>query len=291
LIDELDALATLATEHTMTRAANRLRISQSAVSKRIAALTDRVGAPLIERDGRRVRLTATGAALVARSRPLVAELREAIAAPAAESGGRILVAVSESVLASWGPRVLARASEKTPGIALQWAAHRSLVAIERVRAGEVQLALCAGSLSGTTDLSQEPLASEAMVLVPCAGTSLRVRRNRPIDLITIESGSASWQAIRPQLTRLRRDGYDFRVGRTVQSFAPVVQLARAGFGHGLAPLGIARALGAPHRALPGGGMTRPISIFARSRTLARAAVSRWVDALARAVGQDRLGTR
>jgi DNA-binding transcriptional LysR family regulator len=278
VIDELEALAALHDAGTMTRAATRLRVTQSAVSKRIAALTDRVGVPLLKRDGRRVRLTPAARDLLARTRPLVAELRAAVAEPAADTGGRIAVGVSESILASWGPEILARVGARLPEIDVALSAHRSLVAIERVRAGEYHLALCAGTLRGVGDLTQIPLAREPMVLVPEEGR--RVGRRRPLAVITIEPGSASWQSMRPQLARLRREGADIEIGRTVQSFTSVVQLARAGFGVGLAPGGVAAALGAANtRSLPPPGIDRPIALYGRAATLGRRAVAAWVDAL------------
>ena len=282
MVDDIEALAALADAGTMTRAATRLRITQSAISKRIAALTDRVGVPLIERDGRRVRLTAAGRQLLARARPLIAELRAAVAVPAAETGGRIAVGVSESVLASWGPALLARVSAAVPEIELELSAHRSLVVIERVRAGEYHLALCAGALSAVGDLSQILLAHEPLVLIPPAGKRLRRVRGEH-RVITIEPGSASWKAMRPQLRHLRAAGVDLEVERTVQSFTSVVQLARAGFGTGLAPVGVARALGARTTRLPPPGVTRPIAVFARAATLGRSAVSAWIAALGEAV--------
>ena len=56
----------------MTRAANRLHISQSAVSRRIKALENEVGRKLIEKSGRQAVFTQHGARLLERMRPLVA---------------------------------------------------------------------------------------------------------------------------------------------------------------------------------------------------------------------------
>jgi hypothetical protein len=52
----------------------------------------------------------------------------------------------------------------------------------------------------------------------------------------------------------------------------VVQLARAGFGHGLVPRPLALSLGVPKRALvslPEPGLRRPIQLVGRAATLAR----------------------
>src|SRR5262245_62478904 len=75
MLEGLEALSALARFGTVSEAATRLRLTQSAVSKRLQSLQRAVGFPLIEPDGRRVRLTARGLDFVERARPLVAELR------------------------------------------------------------------------------------------------------------------------------------------------------------------------------------------------------------------------
>ncbi len=55
----------------MTRAAERLHMSQSAVSRKVQRLEDRVGRPLFIRDGHDLRLTRDGRILVADARKIV----------------------------------------------------------------------------------------------------------------------------------------------------------------------------------------------------------------------------
>ncbi|MGL5199997.1 MAG: LysR family transcriptional regulator, partial [Aeromonas veronii] len=52
LLEGLETLSLLASEGTMAKVASRLYISQSAVSKRIAQLEQRLGKKLIEPEGR-----------------------------------------------------------------------------------------------------------------------------------------------------------------------------------------------------------------------------------------------
>lgn len=277
MLDNLEALRALHEAGTMTRAATRLRITQSAVSKRIAALQDELGVQLVEPAGRRVALTPAAQELLQRVEPLVAELRHALHSERARSGGTVALGVSESILASWGPAALARAQRALPDVELAINAHRSPVAIERVRAGEYLLALCAGDPGPVPDLHVQHLCDEELVLVPARGRRVRLAS---ADVITIERGAATWRSIEPQLRRLRRDrGIELTVTQTVQSFASVVQLARAGFGHGLAPRGIARALGVRPSALIPTGIHRPITLIARPATLARPAVAALATAL------------
>ena len=75
LLEGLETLEVLAREGTMSRAASRLFITQSAVSKRIANLEHRLGKKLIEPDGRQVRLTADARALLLTVAPTLGELK------------------------------------------------------------------------------------------------------------------------------------------------------------------------------------------------------------------------
>ena len=75
MLEGIEALIALEESGTVSEAAIRLHLTQSAVSKRIRALQLALGFPLVEPIGRRLRLTAGGLEFVARARPLIAELR------------------------------------------------------------------------------------------------------------------------------------------------------------------------------------------------------------------------
>ena len=70
---DLRYFVAVAEELHFTRAAERLFISQPALSKQIRALERVLGAPLLERGGREVRLTPAGEALLPRARRVLAE--------------------------------------------------------------------------------------------------------------------------------------------------------------------------------------------------------------------------
>ncbi|HEY6398634.1 MAG TPA: LysR family transcriptional regulator [Solirubrobacteraceae bacterium] len=82
----LRALVTVAEELNFTRAAERLHLTQQALSGQIRQLEDRVGTRLVERDPRRVHLTAAGTALCDQARPLLVGAQQAIAAARAIGG-------------------------------------------------------------------------------------------------------------------------------------------------------------------------------------------------------------
>lgn len=270
----LETLMTLAEVGSMTRAAMRLRVTQSAVSKRIEALEQDLGQALVERGRRGVRLTARGQELVLRARPLLAELKRSL--EHRPGSARLALGVSESLLASFAPRLLSASAADVAGLELTLAAHRSPLAVELVRSGEYDLALAAGAPELAPDLLGELLGSEPMVLV-----GARVRRGQRLRVWTIEPTSSTWRALRAGLTALANErGVTLEAAHTLQSFPALVQLARAGFGPALVPLGIARAMSVPRASIaPLPGLERPISVFGRKSAFQRTEVGAFVRAL------------
>ncbi len=270
-MDRLEALEAVLREGTMARAAVRLRITTSAVSKRLAALERELGRPVLRRDGRRVLLTPEGRRILEATSPLVARLRETMAGSRAAGGGSLEVGVSESILASWGAALLRRAADRVPGLRLTLHAHRGPGSVARVAAGDYALAMVAGSPPAGSGLRAVPLGEEEMVLVPSGLDAAALEGLRRVPVLGIEAAALTARALGPRLARLRRaGGPDLRVERTVESYAALVSLAREGFGHGLAPLGIVRAMGVPPAAvvrLPSPGLRRPVVLLGRSSLL------------------------
>ena len=273
MIANIEALATLSELGTMTRAATRLRVTQSAVSKRIAALESHLGQKLVEPAGRGVRLTSYGVRLLDKTGPFMASLKEALLEEPSPQGSRLVIGISESILSSWGPRVLSGVKSTIPRLELVANAHRSPVAIDHVRSGEYMLALCAGQGDNTPDLTWNTLFQEPMVIVPSGLEPFQFRRRRSLSVFTIEPHSSTWGYLDRRI-KLYADRWGTRieVEQTLQSFSCIVQMARYGFGHGLVPLGLALALGIRRETLielPDPGLFRPISLVGRSSTFAR----------------------
>lgn len=287
MIDQLEALAALAEHGTMRSAATRLRISQSAVTKRLDALEAQLGVRLRERAGRRVRLTQVAERLLERTRPLLAELRLAVVGERAVAAGWLVIGVSESILASWGPRVLADVRRRRPELRFRLNAHRSPVAVDLVRSGEYMLALVAGAEDAAGELARETLFAEELVIVPSGLAKLALRRGSNLPVLSIEPGSATGRALRAPLARLARErGIRLEPEASIQSYTAVVQLARAGFGHGLVPRSLALALGVARSdlvSLPEPGLHRPIQLVSRAATLAREPAAGFADELRRAL--------
>ena len=122
-LSELETLTICAAQGSLAAAAAELGVSRPAVAKRIGTLEAIVGAKLLERDARGVRLTDAGVALVAHARRILAErdaLMDAVAAMrhgaieserAGISGVRKLLARSPSTRAALRPEAVLAETE------------------------------------------------------------------------------------------------------------------------------------------------------------------------------------
>lgn len=260
MLEGIDALIALERFRTVSEAAVRLRVTQSAVSKRIQALQRAVGFRLVEPDGRRIKLTAAAAAFLERARPLVADLR-GLVVPAQDgaASGAFSLALADSIASSWGPAVISRALESLDGISVRLHAHRSVLIVESVRLGRYHVGLST-DLPATRDLIHYPVVDEPLVLV---NSGLRARPVPGQPLISIEPSSATWRAVEPQL-RERQPQLLARTLVPVETFSATVQMVKAGFGDGLVPLGIALEMKLDRRCYrAAAGVSRHISLITR----------------------------
>lgn len=285
MIPELEALIAVSREGSTVAAATALRVSQSTVSKRLSSLAAQAGVAVVEPRGRGLVLTRAGRRLVEEAAPLLAALRQLFAQARSEGleRRRLTMGVTESLLASWAPEVIARLVSALPGIEPELHAHRGPVAADRVRSGQYDLALVAGSVPRGGELRSLTLGEEEMVLVAPPGRPPRLARGRRVAAWTIEAESATWRGMRRSLREFEQaTGVDLRPERRLESFAPLVQLARAGFGTALVPAGLALALGlrpADVRRLPRPRVHRPIRLVGRRRLLGRPDVAPMLDIL------------
>jgi DNA-binding transcriptional LysR family regulator len=267
MIENLETLVALSKAGTMMEAATALKISQSAVSKRIAALERYYDRDLIERHGRRVVLTHHGTRLVERVTPLLSELRSVFLEDNALRKGKIILGVSEAILASWGPRLFSKVRERLPGVEFEFHAQRSPVVLDRLRSGEYMVGICTGTSDADTDLVSEVIREEPMVIIPSGLDPLTYYVGEPLDVITIESRSGAWASIEEDMQRLNLNRVE-----SLESFFSVAQMAIAGFGHGLVPQGVANTLGVADDhliELAGAGLTRPVRFVARKSMFAQ----------------------
>jgi DNA-binding transcriptional LysR family regulator len=175
---------------------------------------------------------------------------------------------------------VSRALAALPGLRVDLHAHRSVLVVESVRLGRYHVGLCTAP-TAAKDLIQHPVVTEPMVLVH-AGLGSRADRRRP--LISIEPTSATFRAVEPLLKQHHPDLLGGRLV-PVESFGAVAQMAKAGFGDGLAPLGLVLEMGFPresYRELA--GVERNVVLLTRKTVAQLASFVALRDELTRAAG-------
>lgn len=143
-IVRLRILAAIAAYGSVTKAAKHLNYSQPSVSHHLARLEAETGARLVQRVGRGIRLTPEGEHLARRATEIVGRVDAASAELDAMVGlrtGRVRVAGFQSALATLVPHAAAALREKHPGIELHLVESHPLVALDLLRAGEVDAAV------------------------------------------------------------------------------------------------------------------------------------------------------
>src|SRR5688572_28778342 len=115
----LQLIDAITTEGSVTRAAERLNVTQSALSHQLREIEDRLGTPLFLRVNRRLALAPAGARLLISARRVLDDVRAAeedIARLAANQDGVIRVSTACYTCYSWLPPLLAPFQRRFPHI-------------------------------------------------------------------------------------------------------------------------------------------------------------------------------
>lgn len=140
----LRAFLLVAETGSFSVAAEKLHLTQPAVSKRIALLEDQLGAGLFDRIGRNVGLTEAGTALLPHAKSVQRELEAAersVRDLAGDVAGKLRLATSHHIGLHRLPPVLSRFSREYPGVHIDIDFMDSEQAYELILQGKVELAV------------------------------------------------------------------------------------------------------------------------------------------------------
>ena len=135
----------VAVQGSVRRAAERLHIAPSAVTRQIKAFEEMLGVPLLERLPRGVRLTATGELMLASIRRLHGEFEEALAQADALKGlrwGKVRIGVLQYLSERFIPSFVAATNKAHPGISFAVHIANSDQIAHLVETGELDIGLC-----------------------------------------------------------------------------------------------------------------------------------------------------
>jgi DNA-binding transcriptional LysR family regulator len=163
-----------------TRAAERLHVTQSAVSHQIRRLEDQIGRPLLYRTTRQLTLTEDGLDFAYHAEQVLTSL-DALArrfeSPAVSGGVRF--GVPESYMGERLPPLLSKFSRRFPGVRLDVTVSSYLDLRRMVGAGELDLAVVLSDLGNTSD---ETVLRETQFVWSAAET-FEIRRDSSLPLV------------------------------------------------------------------------------------------------------------
>ncbi|MGW5355556.1 LysR family transcriptional regulator [Streptomyces sp. NPDC004031] len=142
-LQQMRYVIAVAETSSFTRAAERCRVVQSALSHQVARLEHELGARLFERTSRRVRLTPAGEAFLPAARQCLEAAGRAAAEVAAAVGevrGRLAVGSIPTVTAADVPGALREIHERHPQVRITLRVGASDELVEQVRTGGLDVA-------------------------------------------------------------------------------------------------------------------------------------------------------
>ena len=245
----VEAFYWVATLKSMTRAAEKLFMTQSAISSRVSALEEELGILLIDRrDRQQFALTNAGMRFLNYAERLMTihrQLRDELGTE--EAGVHLLrVGAIESVLHTWLIPMLQHLRSVHPNLQLELTVEITPVLVEAVKRGTLDLVFAAQSISAP-DIRTRPLPTMEMVFV--GAKSLKRRAPYTLaeivssEMMTFQRGSQPHLAL---LEQLRGEGLEPPRLHTISSIPAMVHLIESGFGIATLPIIAAQTLVRKH---------------------------------------------
>lgn len=209
-LKQLDTFIEVARELSVSRAAEKLHITQPAVSMQLRQLEEAMGVPLLEQVGRRIRLTEAGRDLERIGVSTVAQLKDLDEVMAAHRGlrrGRIRLGIV-STAKYFVPMLLVRFRKKFPAVEVELKINNRETILNHFVRNEVDLVIM-GRAPDDIDCRATPFATNPMGVVGAPEHPLSRRRQAPLsilkdqDFVVRERGSGTRAALERLLAKHR----------------------------------------------------------------------------------------
>ena len=241
-LELLDVFRAVARHGSITRAAQALGYTQSAVSRQIGVLESEVGAQLFDRLPRGVALTTEGRSLLGHAEAIVdriAAARQDLDALHGLNGGRLRVGAFPTAAAALVPRALTAFRDAYPAVALSLVEGRTPTLLERLVSGDADVAVVSAPPDRPLDASRfalHHLLDEQLLLAAPRGHRLEGRATvRLADLadepFIVGSATAEDLLMRASLP----PGFQPRIDIVVSEWTGKLGCVAAGLGVALVP--------------------------------------------------------
>ena len=174
---QLLVFLTAADLKSFSRAADQLYITQPAVSQHVQSLERRLGAPLMERNNKRVRLTKAGEIVYSHGRDIIHlynQMQRYVDDLANLEAGSVSIGSSYTFGEYVLPRVIARLHEQYPAITPTISIANTRDIVDRVSDGDIDVGVIEGQHE-STKVDTSPFATDTVVIVGATAHPLAQR--------------------------------------------------------------------------------------------------------------------
>jgi LysR family transcriptional regulator, transcriptional activator of the cysJI operon len=236
----LRVFRTVAEEASFRRAAERLHLSQPAVSQQIHALEEELGTTLFDRGKGRIRLTEAGGVLLRYARKgarLAEEAQAALDRMRGETTGTLRIGASMTVTQYILPRMLGAFRQQHPRIELSVTSANTEHIVGALAKGKIDLGLIEGPVS-SRDVFRQRFFEDRMVLIVGrhypwpSKPAIPVLALTEVPLIMRERGSGSRRVVELALRRAGLRLSDLRIAMSLDSIVAIIASVEAGLGAG-----------------------------------------------------------
>jgi DNA-binding transcriptional LysR family regulator len=205
---QLAAFCAVVEKSSFSQAAEKLGVTQPAVSLQVRALEERLGQTLLDRSGRRVEPTEAGLRLYRSAQRMLAleeQLYEEVAADSEDLQGTLEIGASTGPGAHLVPLLLCEFQREHPDLHVALSIWDTQTVSDKVAARELELGVV-GALRRSRSLEFEPLVRDEIVLAvppihPAAGRSVSLDDLRKETVIAMQEGAGVRQVVDEELRR------------------------------------------------------------------------------------------
>lgn len=244
-VTDLRLFAAVAEAGSITRGAERAHLATASASERMAGMEEALGARLLERGRRGVRLTPAGEALLHHARIVLHQMermRADLAGYARGVRGHVRLLTNTAALSEFLPDALAAFLAAHPGIDLDLEERPSPEIVEEIAAARADLGIVADT-ADPGQLETRPFRADRLVLVTARDHPLATRRDVTLTevvdepFIGLREGSALQDHLAGHAARL---GRALRLRARLGSFEAVCRVVGKGVGVAIVPEAAAR---------------------------------------------------
>jgi DNA-binding transcriptional LysR family regulator len=206
---QLAAFCMVVERRSFSQAAERMGVTQPAVSQQIRALEERVGHKLIDRSGRRVEPTEVGERLYRSAQRLLAVeqqlLEELDPRENATVRGRLELGASSGPGGTVVPQLLCEFAERMPDVSVALSIFDTQTVVEMVAERELELGIVGAARKHRSVVFEPILRDEVVLACPpghrFAGRTITLDELRTEPVILMQEGAGVRQVVEDELRR------------------------------------------------------------------------------------------